>query len=211
MQYLRFARPSAWSDSVRVASERATADVFAGPTGQSKKPRSFNKGSGSVEFNEVEPYIDVVVSSWDADLGAKLPSKQRVFVGETLDFNAPAFLTHPISWTVLVGEDLKAGGEPEDIDKFILPFRTGTTVVDAFLGDTMVLPIEKRLTMQTPTEVLMMDANGKMKVSNQFDAATAYRNEITEKDASRAFGKLRRQKKSKDDDDGGADFDESDL
>ena len=193
MQYLRFARPSAWSEPVRVEKERPSADVYAGPTVRSR-PIQMDAGAGAVEFDPVEPTIKVVVSSWTRDLGAKLPSNRSVHIGETLDFNAPAYVTHPISWTVLAAENPRNQNE-DDPKKYILPFRTGTMVVDAFFGKKMELPNNKKLEMEMPTEVLTMDVNGNLKVSNQFDAETDYRNEITKKDSARFYGRARRSKK----------------
>ena len=204
-RYLRFARPSAWSESVRVERKRPPADVYAGPTVRSRS-FSMDAGAGKVEFEFEEPKVDLVVSSWVWNMGAKLPSNRSVYVGETLDFNAPAYVTHPISWEVLAGENPRIN-DSEGIRKYILPIRTGTTVVDAFFGRQLELPNNKKLTMEMPTELLTMDANGRLTVSNEFDAATDYRNEITEKDSSRFYGRARKKKEVKDEyDDYGADL-----
>ena len=191
IQYLRFARPSPWSEPVRVQAKRSTSDVYAGPA---RRPRtvSMAAGAGQAEFELGEPSIEVVVSSWVRYLGTKLPSKKRVYLGETLDFKSPAYVTHPISWQVLVAENPRV--KSEDLEKFMLQFRTGETVVDAFFGQTMQFPIDKRQEVAMPTEVLTVDANGNLSVSNQFDSATDYRNEITEADSSRFYGRRRRQK-----------------
>ena len=192
IQYLRFARPSAWSDPVRVQRERRSADVYAGPTLKGR-PVKMNSGGKTVQFESVEPAIEMVVSSWDRKLGAKLPSKKRAYIGETFNFKSPAFVTHPITWDVLVAQNPNAN--TDDLEKFMMPFRTGATIVDAFFGQQMDFPVDKRQQIETPTEVLTVDANGKLSVSSQFDAETDYRNEVTEKDSSRLYGRQRRQPK----------------
>ena len=202
IQYLRFARPSPWSEPVRIQGEQASAEVFAGPTIRSRTI-SMNAGAGEVEFEQVEPQIEIVVSSWVRYLGAKLPSRKMVSVGETLDFDAPAYVTHPISHQILAAENPQVN--TEDVKKFIMPFRTGETIVDAFGGQQMEMPNNKKQMIDTPTEILTMDGNGKLSVSNQFDSATNYRNEIAKQDSSRFYGTPKR-KKEKDSEDENDDF-----
>ena len=200
-QYLRFARPSAWSEPVRVKGTQSPADVYAGPTVRDR-PITMDLGNGVVEFDKSEPYIEVVVSSWVRSLGTKLPSKKRVHVGETLDFNSPAYVIHPVTWQVLVAENPDSTFDDETLKRFTLDFRTGETVVDAFTGQQLELPNNKKLMMELPTEVLTVDASGNLKVSNQFDSATGYRNEIAEQDSSRFYGRPRKSSKKKVDDPG---------
>ena len=193
MQYLRYARPSAWSESVRVKKEKPTADVMAGTTIRGKRPAVQVSGR-SVEFDEVEPSIAVVVSSWDRDFQARLPTERVAHIGETMNFNDQAYVTDPITWQIKVPEV----SEVEGIRKYTLPFKTNVTIVDAFFGDQLPLP-DKRLVMESATEVLTMDANGNLKVSNQFAAARNYRNELALPDDSRFYGRPRRTKKPKED------------
>ena len=184
MQYLRYARPSAWSESVRVKKENPTADVMAGTTLRGKR-----SAVGSVEFEEVEPSIAVVVSSWNRDLRARLPAERLAHIGETMNFNDQAYVTDPITWQIKVPEVPNVKG----ITKYTLPFETDVTIVDAFFGGQQPLA-DKRLVMESATEVLTMDANGNLKVSNQFDAAQDYRNELALPDDSRFYGKPPRSK-----------------
>ena len=191
-QYLRFARPSSWSDSVRVGKNLGTADVYAGTTVRKRTDEL------------LEPHFKVVVSYWDKYLGAKIPTERSAFVGETMNFNSPAYLTHPISWEVLVAETSQNG----DNGKHVIPFETNVTIVDAIFGEKQDLPDIKRQSVEAPTEVLLMDANGNLKVSNQFTDATSYRNEIMMPDDSRFIGTARKPRKSKKDkDEDNFDFD----
>ena len=198
VQYLRFARPSPWSESVKVGGQKSSTDVYAGATVRSRTV-SMDAGAGEVEFDLVEPQIEIVVSSWIRALGTKLPSEKKIYLGETLNFNSPAYVTHPVSWQVLAAQNPRV--KSDDIKKFIVPFRTNETVVDAFAGQQLALPNSKKQTIETPTEVLTMDASGNLKVSNQFDSATDYRNEITKQDESRFFGTPRRSRRDKDKED----------
>ena len=193
-QYLRFARPSAWSEPVRVQGRQSPTDVYAGATVQGR-PHKMDAGSGEVEFEKDEPYFELVVSAWSRSLGTKLRAKRNVHVGETLDFNSPTYVTHPITLDILAAQDPNANNsDPDDITKFTLPIRTGQTVVDAFAGQQLDLPSNKKLKIETPTELLTMDPDGNLTVSNQFDAATGYRNEIAEQDISRFYGRGKRNK-----------------
>ena len=197
MQYLRYARPSAWSETVSVKSERPTADVMAGTTVR-KRPVSLNVAGRTVEFDKDEPSFKVLVSSWSRFLGARLPAERDAYVGETMNFRAQAYVTHPITSQVKIPEDPNVEG----VEKYKLPFRSNVTIVDAFLGSSQQLSTDKRLSMETPTEILTMDANGKFKVSNQFDAATDYRNELAMPDDSRFYGKPPKRRNSGEEEDG---------
>ena len=188
MQYLRYARPSAWSESVRVNKEKPTADVMAGTT--LRKRSAIGVAGRSVEFDQVEPSIKVVVSSWNRSLKAKLPAERVAHIGETMNFNDQAYVTDPITWQIKVPEV----PDVEGIKKYTFPFRTNVTIVDAFFGGQQFLPADKRLVMESATEVLTMDANGNLKISNQFDAAQNYRNELALPDDSRFYGKARPSK-----------------
>ena len=191
-QYLRFARPSPWSDPVRVRKNLRSADIYAGTTVRKRAE------------DQIEPHFKVVVSYWDKYLGAKIPTERSAFVGETMNFNSPAYLTHPISWEVLVAETSQNG----DNGKHVIPFETNVTIVDAIFGEKQDLPDIKRQSVEAPTEVLLMDANGNLKVSNQFTDATSYRNEIMMPDDSRFIGTARKPRKSKKDkDEDNFDFD----
>lgn len=204
IRYLRFARPSAWSETVRVDKALPNADVLAGTTVR-KRAASVELGGRVVQFDQVEPSIKVVVSHWVSSLGAKLPAERDAYVGETMNFNDQAYVTHPISWQVLVPE---IKGE-ESMKKYTMPFRSNETIVDAFFGDTQELPNDKRLSMELATEILTMDANGNLKVSNQFAAEKDYRNELAMPDDSRFYGRAKRQKAKKDEyegDDYGDDY-----
>ncbi len=193
MQYLRYARPSAWSESVRVEQEAATGDVLAGTTVRIKK--SVVKVAGrDAEFESGEPAVKVLVSSWVRNVGSKLPAERNAYVGETMNFNDQAYVTHPITWKILVPE----WPGIEGIRKYTMPFRTNKTIVDAFFGDTRVLSTDSRLSMELATEILTMDANGNLSVSNQFESATDYRNELAMPDDSRYYGRERLPKPKKD-------------
>ena len=140
----------------------------------------------------------VLVSSWSRFLGARLPAERDAYVGETMNFRAQAYVTHPITSQVKIPEDPNVEG----VEKYKLPFRSNVTIVDAFLGSSQQLSTDKRLSMETPTEILTMDANGKFKVSNQFDAATDYRNELAMPDDSRFYGKPPKRRNSGEEEDG---------
>ena len=203
-QYLRFARPSAWSEPVRVEKNLPSADVFAGSTVR-KKIDKVESASETLEFEVAEPHFKVLVSYWNSVLHAKLPSERSAHIGETMNFKAPAYVTHPIDWTVLVAESPNGNG----VERYNMPFETNETIVDAFFGTTQEFPGDKKQSIDTPTEILLMDANGNFKISNQFAHATNYRNEITIADDSRFYGKPKRPRKSKKDkaDDDFGDFD----
>ena len=190
MQYLRYARPSAWSESVQVKKERPTADVLAGTTVRSRSVEL--QGN---EFEQVESAIKVLVSYWARTLGAKLSVEKKAYIGETMNFRSKAYVTDPITWKIKVPEVPKVEG----IKKYDVPFPTNVTIVDAFFGSKQELPIVKGLSMELPTEILVMDANGNFKISNQFAAATEYRNELAMPDDTRFYGRPPKRRKTKED------------
>jgi len=194
-RYLRFARPSKWSEVVRAEADAPIADVFVG---KSIAGRSVAIGGGNAtgSFQVDESAVEIATAFWSRSMHAKLPAIRKVRAGETLDFDAPAYLLHPVTWRVLV-----ANSDPERSGEgYGVKFRTSNVIVDALNGEQLDLPNVKKKAYETPTEVLVMDPTGKLSVANQFDQATQFRNTLFLPDDSPFVGKRRRKRKKVEDD-----------
>ena len=199
--YLRFARPSAWSDSIRVTVEPRKSDVVAGKVTPPKAIRLKVAGRDR-EFPAGEPVSEVVASVWSRQLGTSLPGRKIVYRGDALDFYAATHVLHPISWDVLLAEndsDLASGTA-----KFLVPIETGNVVIDAMGGTELALPRVEKMRHHLPSEILVMDEFGEFHVQNDMEDRDKYQSSLFLADESQTVGKVRTRKPKRSD----PDFDE---
>ena len=192
-EYLRFARPSAWSD---LATVIVTPDNSQVAVGKIVTPKQVKLKVGGVDtfFPVGEPQMEIVASTWSAEYGTAIPTKQTVSRGELLNFNSAAHIVHPITWKVYLTKNPRAAqGE----DRFKVPIRTGKVVVDALGGDELPLPRAEKMRHNLAGEILVMDRYGNLKISNDIADRTTYRNLLLEPDESQTVGRPRRPKKKK--------------
>lgn len=191
--YLRFARPSDWSESVTITVSPDNSQVAVGKIVNPKALKLKVNGVDAL-FPVGEPQLEVVASTWSATYGTAVPTKQTVSPGELLNFHAAAHIVHPITWKVYLTKNPNvAVGE----DKFKVPVRTGKVVVDAMGGTELPLPRAEKMRHSLASEILVMDASGNLKVSNDMEDRTTYRNLLLQPDESQVVGRPKRPKKKK--------------
>lgn len=196
---LRFARPSAWSDPVEVTIETTLGRVAAGKVISPKTVR-FDVGGQTKLFPGTEPEAEVAASVWSEKLGTAVTSKQSVYRGDALNFYAPSFVLHPVTWRVYIANNDSRGAEGPA--KYLVPVETGSVVVDAMGGDELDLPSKEKMRHHMASEMLVMDDKGNVSVRNDLDDRTTYRNLLFLPDESQKIGgeKARRKAKREEDD-----------
>lgn len=193
--YLRHARPSEWSESVEIKVTRDNSQVAVGRVLPPKVVRMKVNGVDAL-FPAGEPESEIVASVWSAKYGTAIPTKQKVSRGELLNFHTAAHIVNPITWDVYLTKNDSEVAQGED--KYKVPINTGKVVVDAIVGDELPLPRAEKMRHNLPSEILVMDAAGNFKISNDMDDRTTYRNLLLEPDESQTVGRPRRPKKKKD-------------
>ncbi|MEL7500640.1 MAG: hypothetical protein AAFN77_23810 [Planctomycetota bacterium] len=196
-EYLKYARPSDWSDTVRVDVKVNRTEIFAG---QPVIPRKI-KVDEELAFDDGEPAIEVVASTMSSKFHTKVPAKLKVYRGDGFDFFSPAYVLHPVTRQVLVVENENANWK-ETPGRYSFEFNTGAVLVDSLIGEELPLPRTEKKRHFTATEVLVLDANGDFHVSNNMDDQSKYRNSLFLSDESRYVGRDRRRKKTTSSDDG---------
>lgn len=192
--YLRFARPSIWSDTVKISIEEKAPRVAAGATVPAR-----NVKIAGVEFPLGEPVSELVASVWSDDLGTIIPSKRYVYRGDALDFWANAHVLHPITRRVHLAVNPKSTSK--GFSKYLVPIKTGNVMVDSMGGSELPLPRAEKKRHHLASEILVMDAFGNFHVQNNMQDSSTFRNRLMLADTSKFVGKDR--KKKKDEEDGG--------
>jgi hypothetical protein len=184
---LRFCRPSAWSEPIKVViNPQPRGDVIAGNV---EKPRTIRVGS--FELLDGEPLIDLVVAPWDRALRAMLPGRKKAYRGEALDFVASAHVLNPLSWLV------------HKLDN--APIFSQTVMVDLMGGSELALPKDDVMRYHTAAEMLIMEPDGSLKVTNDLADRTKYKQALLLPDDPKEFG-TPREKKQEEDDNRGSEF-----
>jgi hypothetical protein len=193
IQYLRYSRPSKWSEPVKVDSTPVSSRLVAGSAIKGRSI-SIDTGSGTADFDLEEISVDVVAAAWSSSIGAEIQALKKVFVGETLNFNSPSYVLHPVNWRWVVAENPNASPK----SKYIVPIRTNQTIVDAIAGETLDLPDSRKKAYETPTEILVMDSLGNLVIANEFEQERDFRFLNATPDESRFIGRRKKKKKSAD-------------
>jgi uncharacterized membrane protein YgcG len=177
--YLRFARPTEWSEPVSITIKPETSEVVAG---QIEIPRPIKINNEPLP--DGEPVMEVVASVWSKQYNTALPARKEVFRGDALDFSANIHVLNPITWSVHVLENA--------------PVLTESVVVDMLGGEELELPRQELMRHHLPSEVLIMKADGSFEVANDMDQKTRFKQLLLLGDESTEIGKPRRKPKDQD-------------
>jgi hypothetical protein len=173
---LRFCRPSPWSAPVEIKIiEQPRGDILAGGI---ESPRAIK--IGSKELADGEPVADLVVAPWDKFFRAMFPGRKKSYRGESLDFAANIHVLNPISWVVHRMENA--------------PIFSQTVLVDMMGGDELALPRDELMRHRTAAEVLVMQPDGSLKVTNDLATRTKFKQALFQPDDSNEVGELREKK-----------------
>lgn len=191
--FLRFARPSEWSESVTITVVPDNSQVAVGKIVPPKELKLKVNGVDAA-FPAGEPQMEIVASTWSAEYGTAVPTKQTVSRGELLNFHTAAHIVHPITWKVYLTKNPNpAQGE----DKFKVPIRTGKVIVDSMGGAEIPLPRAEKMRHSLASEILVMDSWGNLKLSNDMEDRTTYRNLLLQPDESQIVGRPKKRPKKK--------------
>jgi hypothetical protein len=189
--YLRYARPSQWSDVVEAKVQTKDSYVYAGEPVEVR--RIDLNDEVSIPASEPEMNIAAVKALRGGKLsGVNIPIRTTVRKGELLNFNEPAHVLHPVTWQVH-----KVTG---------LPVRTNQVVLDISGGERLGIKRSEPIQYQFPGEALVMDANGNIQLRNDLEDRGRYLAAALETDEKAEFGgkrKARREAKEKADSDFG--------
>lgn len=184
--FLQYARPSPWSQPVKVKINTTNSVVAAGPS-QSVRTAKFSLQGEDIFFKLEETPIDVVAAAWSKTLGTLVPAKRTVFPGEVLNFYAPSRVVHPVNWRVYYAENEGVEG----MARFSVPIETDQIIVDAIEGEELDLGRNELMKQQKASEILVMDENGNLRVHNDVDDRTLYRNLLLSPDESQKIGEAK--------------------
>ena len=191
LSFLRYCRPSAWTTTEPIEIKTNNSQVAAGKLIPAKQVRMSNK-----KFNQGFPQVEVVASVWDAKLGTAIPTNKTVFPGDLLDFYTNARVLNPITRRIHVATNPEKSVANEG--KYIVPIKTGTTVVDIVGGNELPLPSAEKIRHHLASEVLVLDENGEFQIRNDMADRSSYINNLFLVDEKSEFGKPRRPRKEPD-------------
>ena len=182
-EYLRFARPTAWSEPVRIDVKEELTEFVAGDIEASRALKFNDK-----YIDEGEPTVEIVTSVWSKDYNSALPSRRTVRRADALDFPADIHVLNSVTWRVHEFRNA--------------PILTNAVVVDMLGGGEIPLPRRDTIRYRLPSEVLIMKADGTFTISNDLDDKTRFKQLLLEEDDPSSIGgekaARRRQKEYED-------------
>ena len=180
--YLRFARPSPWSEVIEVSVDASPAFVYAGEPVETKR---ITVSRGTVA--EAEPSIKVATGkfmvSGEQLAGVKVPFRAEVRAGDLLDFNQPAHVQHPVT---------KAIHRVDGVD-----VTTGSVVLDVSEGEKLTeLSRKSPIPYFYPGEILVLNSDGNIHLRNDLEDRGEYLSAMLDPDEVSTFGNTRRRRTS---------------
>ena len=182
--YLRFARPTEWSEPIKITVKPQLSKLVAG---QVELPRPIKINNESIP--DGEPTLDIVASVRSKQYNAILPARRQVYRGDALDFSADIHVLNPVTWLVHVMRNA--------------PVVTETVIVDMLGGDELDLPRQELMRHHLPSEVLIMKADGTFEISNDMVDKTQFKQLLLLDDDSAEVGRKKRRPKEDEDRDQG--------
>jgi hypothetical protein len=190
--YLRFARPTKWSEPVAVSVGGASPQFFVDTV---KPPRTAKVGDDEIPIEE--PKANVVTELENPELsGMEMAGKKEFSIGDLMNFSEPITIMHPVAQSVHFLEEAN--------------FETGATMVDVMGGERLNLPKGEPIQYSLPGESLVMGTDGQFRITNDIEQRIFARHALRTPDEKAEFGKRKKRKKSRSPFGGmgGPDFDE---
>jgi len=182
-EFLRFARPTMWSEVQETTVDASPTFVYAG---EPVKARRVQVGRGTVLDGEPSIKIATGKMMQRGELaGIKIPFKAEVKAGDLLNFNRAAHVLHPVTRQVHKVTDMEV--------------RTSSVVLDVAEGEELKTKKSSPIPYYYPGEVLVMNDLGKIELRSDLEDRGRYIAAILEKDDKASFGKKRRARKKNDD------------
>ncbi len=169
-EYLRFARPTQWSETIKVSFGTAGADFFANKIEEPRKVRV-----GSTEIPVDEPKAEIVTAVEDSNFqGTRLAAKRLFAVGDLLNFSEPVTIMHPVAQSI------------HFLDQANL--RSNGVLIDVMGGQRLDLPRNEPLEYELPGETLIMEQDGDFIISNDIEDLEKVRHALRLPDERAEYG-----------------------
>jgi len=177
--YLRFARPTKWSEPVAVSVGGTSAEFFVDTV---EAPRTARVGNSEIPIEETK--VSMVTELENPDLsGIEMAGKKEFSTGDLMNFSEPITIMHPVSQSVHFLEEAT--------------FQTGATVVDVMGGERLNLPKGEPVQYSLPGESLVMESDGQFRVNNDIEQRTFARHALRTPDEKSEYGKKKKKRKPK--------------
>ena len=169
-EYLRFARPTQWSDTVKIAVGASSAEFFAQKIAE---PRTAKVGS--IEIPVEEPKAEIVTSVEDSQYQGTNIAAMRLFsVGDLLNFTEPVTIMHPVAQSIHFIEDAN--------------LRSNGVLIDVMGGNRLEVSRNDPIQYDLPGETLIMDASGEFIISNDIEDLKDARHALRLPDEKAEYG-----------------------
>lgn len=169
-EYLRFARPTQWSESVKVTVKDGAAEFFAQNV---EEPRTARVGQ--IEIPVEEPKAEVVTVVEDpAFQGTHVAAKRLFAIGDQLNFSEPVTVMHPVAQSIHFVEeaDIESNG----------------VLIDVMGGERLDIARNEPMQYELPGETLIMDEKGQFVISNDIEDRADARHALRLPDETAEFG-----------------------
>ena len=175
-EYLRFARPTKWSEPVSVTVNGPEQEFFAESV---KESRTAQIGDVAVPIDE--PKVAIVTEVEDAEFnGLEISAKKEFYTGDVINFAEPITIMHPLAKSV----HFMANAD----------FSTNATLVDVMGGGRLDVPRNDPIQYDLPGEALVMTPDGEFRISNDIDDRTKARAALRLPDEKAEYGRKKRKK-----------------
>jgi len=149
--YLRFTRPTKWSEPVAVSVGGASPQFFVDTV---ESPRTAKVGNSEIPVEEAK--VSMVTELENPDLsGIDMAGKKEFSIGDLMNFSEPITIMHPVAQSVHFLEEAS--------------FVTGAALVDVMGGERLNLPKGEPIQYSLPGESLVMGSDGQFRVTNDIE------------------------------------------
>ena len=176
-EYLRFARPTKWSEPITVTVGTGSPNFFAESV---NPPRTATVNE--TEFPIEEPKVELITKVESPVLnGLDIASKKKLATGDLVNYTEAVTVMHPVSRSVHFVQD--AG------------FNTQATLVDVMGGERLPTPKSDPVEYALPGESLVMGNDGGFAIVNDIEQRADARHALRLPDEKAEYGRKKRRKK----------------
>ena len=182
-EYLRFARPTKWSEPVTVTVGTGSPDFLAESV---DAPRTATVND--VDFPIEEPEVELITKVESPELnGFDIAGKKKLATGDLINFTEAVTTMHPVARSVHFVQDAV--------------FNTQATLVDVMGGERLATPKSDPIEYALPGESLVMGMDGSFVIVNDIEQRADARHALRLPDEKAEYGRKKRKKKKVDPDD----------
>jgi len=169
-EYLRFARPTQWSDPVKVSITDPSAEFYAQ---QVAAPRTARVGKTEIPVDE--PKAEIVTSVEDSKYqGTHIAAKRMFSIGDLLNFTEPVTILHPVAQSIHFLEEAA--------------IESNGVLIDVMGGERLDIARNEPMEYDLPGETLIMDEDGNFIISNDIEDLKYARHALRLPDEKAEYG-----------------------